>query len=69
MPAYEYRCDDCNETFTVIASMSEKEKGLQVVCKICGSTNVRQVYSSISVGGKKKDLPLVGGGCSCGGAC
>ncbi len=69
MPAYEYHCDDCNETFTVIATVSQKEKGLQVTCRICGSSNVRQVYTGISVGGKKKTLPIIGGGCSCGGAC
>lgn len=63
MPAYEYHCDDCESTFTVIATIAEKEKGLTVVCRICGSESVRQVFSGISIMGGKGGSCKPGGGC------
>ncbi len=64
MPAYEYHCDDCESNFTVIATVAEHDKGLDVTCRICGSESVRRVFSGISVTSGK-----TGGGCTPGGGC
>ena len=36
MPIYEYVCTDCGDKNSVRAIISEKEKGLRVVCQECG---------------------------------
>ena len=48
MPAYEYKCYDCQSTFTTIATVTEKAKGLTATCRMCGSERVRQ-FSGISL--------------------
>ena len=37
MPAYEYRCKDCNMDFTLFCSLKEYEAGPKVRCPHCGS--------------------------------
>ena len=70
MPAYEYKCDDCESTFTVIARMAEKSKGLVVTCRMCVSESVHQVYSGISlIGGNRGGTSGSGGGCNPGRGC
>ena len=54
MPTYEYVCKDCKKTFTVIATFAEHEKGTKPACQHCGSTNVEQNYSSVTVITSKK---------------
>ncbi len=46
MPVYEYKCEDCNNNFSVLQSMKADEKGS--VCTKCGSSNVRKKISSFS---------------------
>jgi putative FmdB family regulatory protein len=70
MPAYEYKCEDCESTFTVIATMAEKSKGLTVTCRMCGSESVHQIYSGISLmTGRSGNGSGSGGGCTPGGSC
>ncbi len=69
MPAYEYKCDDCESTFTVFATMAEKAKGLAVTCRMCGSERVRQVFSGIALISGKSGGSQFGGGCTPGGGC
>lgn len=70
MPLYEYRCEDCEATFTQFASIAEKAKGLPVVCRICGSERVKQVFTGISlIGGNRGGTTGSGGGCRPGGGC
>ncbi|MGQ9708514.1 MAG: FmdB family zinc ribbon protein [bacterium] len=66
MPVYEYSCEQCGEKFDVIATLAEKEAGLQPVCPSCGGMNVRQVFGRFTVvGGSKVEdsetLPDLGG--------
>ncbi|HEY6953048.1 MAG TPA: zinc ribbon domain-containing protein [Bacteroidota bacterium] len=49
MPTYEYICRDCKKTFILISTMAEHEKGSKPVCQHCGSKNVEQNYSSVTV--------------------
>jgi putative FmdB family regulatory protein len=49
MPTYEYVCIDCGEKIEVQASISEKEKGLKVVCSKCGSSKVARVFGSFNI--------------------
>jgi putative FmdB family regulatory protein len=45
MPLYEYRCKDCQKTFTIALSLAERSH-TTVQCTGCGSKNVEQVISS-----------------------
>jgi len=54
MPTYEYICKDCNKTFVVIVTISEHDKDPKPACTHCGSQNVEQYYSSVTVITSKK---------------
>ncbi|NLH28481.1 MAG: zinc ribbon domain-containing protein [Syntrophomonadaceae bacterium] len=43
MPIYEYRCQNCGEQFTVVASWRKRK---QVKCPKCGSSDIKQLFSS-----------------------
>lgn len=49
MPVYEYKCNDCNSTFTVLQSIWANRKGAK--CPQCGSTNTQRQISRFSAGG------------------
>ncbi|MEW6410575.1 MAG: zinc ribbon domain-containing protein [Nitrospirota bacterium] len=53
MPAYEYKCLDCNRVFTAFLSFKEKEQG-DVQCPNCGSKNLQQIYSTFHAVTSKK---------------
>lgn len=46
---YAYRCEGCGEAFTVRATLTEKERGLQPGCPRCGSPKVVQDFSGVGV--------------------
>lgn len=46
---YEYRCDQCQQVFTVRATIAEKEAGLRPSCPHCGGDNSSQVFSAVFV--------------------
>ena len=53
MPVYDYKCQKCSEAFTLIMSISDKEKK-KIKCPKCKSTKVGQVYSGfVAVTSKK----------------
>lgn len=54
MPTYEYKCKDCKKTFSIIMSISEHDKNMKPKCEHCGSSNVEQFYSSVTVMTSKK---------------
>lgn len=45
MARYEYRCEDCDETFQIQERISEHETGASPECPACGSTATRQLPS------------------------
>lgn len=49
MPVYEYECEDCGRKFDVLASLAEKEAGLEPVCPKCGSSRARQVFGRFTL--------------------
>lgn len=55
MPIYDFKCEKCGHTFSVLTSLQEREK---VICPQCQGKEVRQLISAcaVRVGG--------GGGCS-----
>ena len=56
MPVYEYQCQDCGKKFEVIATLAEKEAGLDPVCPNCGRKRARQVFSRFTLmTGSKSD--------------
>ncbi len=46
MPVYEFRCQQCKQTFTVRTSWRDKDK---TVCPKCGSLKLQQLFTSINV--------------------
>ena len=54
MPTYEYICKDCNKTFSINATITEHEKAEKPRCQHCGSANVAQYYSAVTVITSKK---------------
>jgi len=67
---YEYICKDCESKFTVFMTIAEKEKGHVITCRVCGSENVKQVFSGISlVSGKSGSSSGYRSGCTPGGGC
>ncbi|MBW2277950.1 MAG: zinc ribbon domain-containing protein [Deltaproteobacteria bacterium] len=65
MPLYEYRCDECDETFEVLRRITEKD---DVRCPSC-ERPARKLLSGFSVGGcgTSSDAGISGGGCGGGG--
>ncbi len=49
MPLYEYLCGDCGKKFDVLATIAEKEAGLEPACPKCGSKRCRQVFGRVTV--------------------
>jgi len=43
MPTYQYRCDDCRHTFTVVESIDSHRK--PAACPKCRSRRTQQVLS------------------------
>lgn len=53
MPLYDYKCDKCGETFSLIMSLKEKET-IQPKCPKCNSEEIRQIYLSFFTKTSKK---------------
>lgn len=53
MPVYEYKCDKCGETFSLVMGIKEKDKK-KVECPKCGSDRVKPVYSTFFAVTSKK---------------
>ena len=43
MPIYEYVCDDCKKTFSVLRLSTQPA---ETACTVCGSKNVRKLISA-----------------------
>jgi putative FmdB family regulatory protein len=72
MPIYEYRCESCSDTFEVLTSFAERDRGQ--ACPSCSSARTRvQVSSFAFAGGASEALdfgePKASGGGCCGGGC
>ena len=74
MPVYEYKCEDCDRKFDIVATLAEKEAGLAPVCPRCGCRRAKQVFGRFTLLTSSKseddefgddpgsDMPDVGGG-------
>ncbi len=49
IPVYEYQCQDCGKKFEIVATLAEKEAGLDPACPKCGRRWVRQVFSRFTL--------------------
>ncbi|HEX9786321.1 MAG TPA: zinc ribbon domain-containing protein [Opitutaceae bacterium] len=52
MPQYEYRCESCNQQFTVSLSMSdheEKDREHEIRCPECDSHDVKHIIELVNV--------------------
>ncbi len=67
MPTYEFQCADCNERFEIFASISQKEKGLDLKCPKCGSDRIGEVFGPVIFVHKTGEIIPSGGSCCCGG--
>ncbi len=48
MPAYTYRCQDCNRSFTLRISYADYGR-VPVTCPFCGSSRVQRRYGRVAV--------------------
>jgi putative FmdB family regulatory protein len=71
MPFYAFRCEQCDETFEVRASIKEKEAGLTPECPQCQGKKTRQLISAGLVirGGDGASLALPSCGPDAGPGC
>jgi putative FmdB family regulatory protein len=59
IPVYEYQCQDCGKKFEVVATLAEKEAGLDPACPKCGRMRARQIFSRFTLlTGSKTDEGL-----------
>ncbi|MBD3257775.1 zinc ribbon domain-containing protein [candidate division GN15 bacterium] len=59
MPIFEYKCNDCDETFEELVS----SKDSAVPCPKCGSSNTHKLLSVFAAsGGSWSAAPSCGGG-------
>lgn len=49
MPAYDFNCDACGETFELRLSMSAYDSGEGRICPSCGSSDVERAFSAVNV--------------------
>jgi putative FmdB family regulatory protein len=49
MPLYEYACEECHKSFTVLQKMSAEQ--FETHCPFCNSKKVKRQISSFSCGG------------------
>lgn len=49
MPRYDYRCQDCGQTFEIRLSMSEYSESNKPDCPECGSRNAERSFSAVGV--------------------
>ncbi len=49
MPVYEFQCQDCGKKFEIVATLAEKEAGLNPACPSCGRKRARQVFSRFTL--------------------
>jgi len=54
MPTYEFMCEKCKKTFSLLMSISEHEKMKKFRCPKCKSTRVKQQISSFQAVTSKK---------------
>ena len=53
MPIYDFKCDKCGETFSLVMSVKEKETK-KIKCGKCKSTRVKPVYTGFFAVTSKK---------------
>ncbi len=56
MPFYDYRCEDCEKTFSLFLSYSEYGKHA-VICPFCGSNRNRRKIDRVGVARPAGSLP------------
>jgi putative FmdB family regulatory protein len=49
LPVYEFQCQDCGKKFDTVATLAEKEAGLDPVCPKCGRRRARQVFGRFTL--------------------
>ena len=63
MPTYEFVCEDCGKSFSVILSLAEYEKR-QAECPKCGSKTLNQQITAFQAITSKKRLSITPGNSS-----
>jgi putative FmdB family regulatory protein len=71
MPMYEYRCNRCAQSFTLLQSVHVKPE--ETICPHCGAKKIQRLFSTFAskVEGSAGPPPTTGshgcgsGGCGC----
>lgn len=56
MPAYDFRCDACDQRFSLYLRISERDNG---ICPHCGSRQLKRLLTTFYVAGSSS-----GAGCT-----
>lgn len=67
MPAYDYTCQDCGESFEIRMSMSAYSEGATPTCTACGSNRVERAFVAVNVLTGSRGASSTDAGCSSGG--
>lgn len=54
MPAYEFKCNKCNEKFSIQLSVAEYSKRKSYQCPKCKSEEVKRIFSTFTAVTSKK---------------
>ncbi|MTI95501.1 MAG: zinc ribbon domain-containing protein [Firmicutes bacterium] len=66
MPAYDFKCQDCETVYEARVPMQELNKSKLPKCPRCQSTNVKQVFRSVSFNrGRSQRGGCCGPSCNC----
>lgn len=49
MPLYEFVCKQCKAVYEIRATVEEKQAGLNLSCRACGSTDLAQVFGGLFI--------------------
>lgn len=59
MPLYEYRCLNCEQTFSLLQRVGASEK--DTICPQCGSSAVKKLISAFAYAGSDSSVGFSGG--------
>lgn len=52
MPAYDFKCNSCDNRFTVTVSMKDRNK---TICPVCGRQELTQLFTGINIMGSSSN--------------
>ncbi|MCG2762320.1 MAG: zinc ribbon domain-containing protein [Candidatus Atribacteria bacterium] len=64
MPNYDFKCQDCQETFEVRATIKEMEES-KIYCEKCKSKNIKRIFNGFGFCSGKSSSSMNSSSSSC----